>query len=235
MAFFSFYGNISPIFCIIHTEKLLNLFWTFFANSQPPHSMKNYQSILFGFAAILFIFNLSSCSSEQKESTASNISGNANIPLQSRALKQEVYPEIYNYPTIVSFAKGDLIGTYAASLEDKQISLSVVYDNDTPWAEVFKTGNIERTGSYEFNHLLAEHQLTIRNQFQIDGYNECIILDLNVTLPDIAKVCKEISLIDHVLVVNVKEWPSVKNIDESTAANNNTEEENNNKPKNKKR
>lgn len=196
--------------------------------------MKNHLSILCNFAAILLIFSLSSCTSEEKESTASNTSGKTDVSLQSRAVKDEAYPEIYNYATVASFAKGDLIGTYAAPLENKQLSLSVVYDNDTPWAEVFKTGNIERTGSYEFNQLLGEYQLTIRNQFQIDGYNECIILDLNVTLPDIAKVCKEISLIDHVLVVNVKEWPSIKNIEESTAANN-SEETNSNKPKNKKR
>lgn len=179
--------------------------------------MKKYSVLFVGFVALFVTLNLSSCSQIQEKQGAS-ISDASNVKLQSRAAKEEVYPEIYNYPTVVSFAKGDLIGTYSAPLEDKQVSLCVVYDNDTPWAEVFKTGNIERTGSYEFNQLLGGYDLSINNQFQIDGYNECIILNPNSAIEDIAKVCKEISVIDHVLVVHVKEWPSVKQLHESTAA-----------------
>jgi hypothetical protein len=177
-----------------------------------PHSMKNLsQFIQLSSIALMFIFFVASCSLQAQKK-------DKDVNLNLRALSQKSYPEMYHYKTIASFAKGESIGELPEMLEDRQISLAVVYDSDAPWAEVFNTGKINQTGNYIFNQLLNAYKMSIRNQFQIDGYNECLILDLNAPIEDVAQACKDISTIDHILVVNIKQWPSPNGVNAATAA-----------------
>ena len=157
--------------------------------------------IPFGFVVFLLLGFVTSCQEDIKSNAR------AEINLISRAGNSEHYPEPYSYKTLISFANGHEIGAIPNNLEHQQISIAIVYDNDAPWAESLTNESLT-TGDYKLNQLLTQNNLSIQHQFQIDGYNQCLILDLNTTMEDIALTCKKLSEIDHVSHVDIKEWPS---------------------------
>ncbi len=138
--------------------------------------------------------------------------------INTRGNQQQVAIKAYHYKTLASFKKGQAeITLYdLAALAGKQINLVVLYEANAPWAEVFNTGKYNATGDDNLNGLMAAYNLEIVKQFAIDGDNEGLVLEPNVALTDPIEAAKELSMIDHVLMVEVKEVP-LEEVDESTA------------------
>ena len=106
-----------------------------------------------------------------------------------------------------------------AGLQAQNVNLVVLYESNAPWADVFSTGNVSKTGDDKFNGLMDSYQLVIARQFELDEFNEGLVLEPNADLSNPVEAAREISMIDHVLMVHVKEVPAGDNPDE-TADNN---------------
>lgn len=91
--------------------------------------------------------------------------------------------------------------------QSKQFNLVVVYESDAPWAEVFNTGKYAKTGNETMNGIMESYELTIIEQIEIDESNECIVLEINDILEMPMDAARELSLVDHVIMVYVKEMP----------------------------
>jgi hypothetical protein len=91
------------------------------------------------------------------------------------------------------------------SIEDKNVSLVVLYDASIAWAAVFNSGDVKKTGDEGFNNLLGKFNLAIVKQFELDSDNEGLVLEPNAKMADPVQAAREISMIDGVLMVHVKE------------------------------
>ena len=69
------------------------------------------------------------------------------------------------------------------------------------------------------NGLMDSYELEIVKQFEIDDTNEGFVLEPNTMLENAVETAREISMIEHILMVQVKEVPSDVTETE-TAANN---------------
>ena len=92
--------------------------------------------------------------------------------------------------------------------EGKAVNLVVLYDTEAPWADVFNSGDVSKTGDDKFNSLLGMYDLAIIKQFELDEMNEGIVLEPNASISDPVEAAREISMIDYVMMVHVKEVPS---------------------------
>jgi len=107
---------------------------------------------------------------------------------------------------LASFQEGKLTKDIKlANLEDKNVNLVVLYDATIPWAAVFNSGNVKKTGDDGFNTLLGKFNLSIVKQFELDADNEGLVLEPNTKITDAIQAAREISMIDGVLMVHVKE------------------------------
>jgi hypothetical protein len=91
------------------------------------------------------------------------------------------------------------------SIEDKNVNLVVLYDASIAWAAVFNSGDVKKTGDEGFNSLLGKFNLAIVKQFELDSENEGLVLEPNAKMADPVQAAREISMIDGVLMVHVKE------------------------------
>jgi len=87
----------------------------------------------------------------------------------------------------------------------------VLYETNAPWAEIFNSGKFEITGDDHLNGLMESYNLQIIQQFAIDDANEGIVMQPTVILDDPVEAAREISMVDHVLMVHVKEIPASTN------------------------
>lgn len=150
--------------------------------------------------------------------TAAPASTEVESAINTRGTQQAVAIKAYHYKTLASFKKGEVEFTLddVAAFAGKQINLVVLYEAVAPWAEVFNEGKYSTTGDDNLNGLMASYNLEIVKQFAIDPDNEGLILESNTTLDDPIAAAKELSMIDHVLMVEVKEVP-LEETDNSTA------------------
>jgi hypothetical protein len=131
---------------------------------------------------------------------------------------KKVSSKSYYYNSLVTFKNGkpDIELNNLKAIQDKKVNLVVIYDTDATWAEVFNTGKYTATGNVLFNNLLESYKLSIIEQFEINDENEGIVLEADVLLDTYIKAAQKISLIDYVLMVEIKEIPQ-DNLLEETA------------------
>ena len=142
----------------------------------------------------------------------------AETSINTRGNQQHVAIKAYHYKTLAAFKKGQVEVSLEslAALAGKQINLVVLYESVAPWAEAFNEGNYNTTGNDHLNGLMQAYELEIVKQFAIDVDNEGLVLEPNAILSDPVEAAKKLSMIDHVLMVEVKEVPR-EEIDDSTA------------------
>lgn len=143
---------------------------------------------------------------------------NKETTINTRGHQNYVATKAYHYKTLTSFKKGkvDVSLNDLAALIGKPINLVVLYEASAPWAEVFDEGKYHTTGNDHLNGLMSTYNLDIVKQFYIDADNEGLVLEPNMVLPNPIKAAKELSLIDHVLMVEIKEIPR-QEVNTSTA------------------
>ena len=129
---------------------------------------------------------------------------------ETRAVKKKVAAEAYYYRTLASFVNGSLTLTIMDEPEYnvQQVNLVVLYEASAPWAELLDAGLPQVTGNNNLNDLLQSYDLQIVKQFTIDRNNKGLVLESSEKLYDPVETARRLSLIEHVLMVNIKEIPS---------------------------
>lgn len=172
--------------------------------------MKKYQSILSLFCFVAFFSILvSSC--------ASNDTTDIDPNLNTRNLMQKVSAKAYHYKNLASFAKGkaEMQLTDLAQLQGKQVNLILLYEASAPWADNFDRGEYSITGNDILDGLLKSYNLEITQQFAIDEENEGIVIESKTALDSPIEAARQLSLVDHVLMVHLKEVPSNENAEDT--------------------
>lgn len=180
--------------------------------------LKNFiQYTLFAAFAMMAV----SCSSDQTETTAASAADVESNEINTRGMATKVSAKAYYYKSLATFADGaaTLKLEDIASLEGKQVNLVVLYEANAPWAAPFNSGKYNTTGDDKLNGIIASYEMEIVKQFSIDDENEGFVLEANGKLEDPVAAARELSLVDHVLMVHVKEVP-VEEETEETASNN---------------
>ncbi|BDS09428.1 hypothetical protein [Aureispira anguillae] len=180
--------------------------------------MKVLKNLLSFSSLVILSIMIVSCSSDKTETADANTTDVESTELNTRGMVNKVSAKAYYYKSLASFEHGhakvelkDL-----ASLEGKKVNLVVLYEADAPWAETFNSGKYDKTGDDNLNGLMESYELEIVKQFAIDEDNEGLVLEPNVALENAVETARELSLIDHVLMVHVKEVPQEEN--ENTTA-----------------
>lgn len=131
--------------------------------------------------------------------------------LNTRSTQRRIEVAAYHYKTLASFRDGEVQHIAdAANLAGKKVNFVVLYEALAPWAEGFNTGDYTKTGDDHLNGLMEVHNMEIVKQFSIDDENEGLVLESNAVVEDPIGAAKDLSLIDHVLMVEVKEIPPVE-------------------------
>jgi len=189
--------------------------------------MKNLKKFL-QFSLILAVASLFavSCASDQQGTTTTADASETAVEestddFATRSLSKKVESKAYYYKSLAKFAKGEAKMDLAnlADLQGKQVNFVVLYESMAPWAEVFNTGKFNKTGDDTLNGLMDSYELDIVKQFAIDDENEGFVLEPNNILDNAVETARELSMVDHVLMVHVKEVPTDETVTE-TAANN---------------
>lgn len=183
--------------------------------------MKVLKNIIqYSFLTIIAITAVS-CSSDQTQTTSASVAEVESTEINTRGIVAKVAAKAYYYNSLASFTDGTSMLSLKdlASLEDKQVNLVVLYETDAPWAKLFNSGKYNTTGDDKFNGIMASYQMEIVKQFSIDDENQGLVLESSIKLDDPITAARELSLVDHVLMVHVKEVP-VEEQTEETASNN---------------
>ncbi|MCP4443679.1 MAG: hypothetical protein GY810_32645 [Aureispira sp.] len=185
--------------------------------------MKNFLNLSL-FVALVAVFTVA-CNNAEKTDKAESTDAVENkdaeaAEFQTRSLKA-VAAE-YSYKSMATFQKGkslnDVDLNVLSDLEGKKVNLVVLYDSEAPWAEVFGTGDVSKTGDDTFNGLLDSYELAITKQFELDDMNEGLVLEPNEGLVSPVEAAREISMVDYILMVHVKEVPADNpNVDETAS------------------
>jgi hypothetical protein len=181
--------------------------------------MKYISKILsFSLVTLIALFTVASCNTDQNTQIAHQEKITDTKDIHTRSTSKKVSSKSYYFNSLASFENGkaDVDLNNLATLEGKQVNLVVLYESDAPWAEVFNTGKFTITGNETFNGLMESYDLSIVEQFEIDDDNEGIVLEADVLLDAPIEAAREISLVDHVLMVQVKEIPQ-DDVSEETA------------------
>ncbi|MFK7797915.1 MAG: hypothetical protein AB8E82_10715 [Aureispira sp.] len=170
----------------------------------------NKFSLLSGMFFIVLL--LSSCSSEttpNSELAQTPTTNETESSVNTRGTQQQIAIKAYHYKTLASFKKGkaEISMQDLATLAGKQVNLVVLYEAVAPWAEGFNDGYYSSTGNDYLNGLMESYNLEIIKQFSIDGDNEGLVLEPNATLSNPVEAAKDLSMVEHVLMVEVKEVP----------------------------
>ncbi|MGH1335841.1 MAG: hypothetical protein ACRBFS_06905 [Aureispira sp.] len=166
----------------------------------------------------LLVGSCGDASTPNAELTATPAPFETETTISTRGNQQHVAIKAYHYKTLAAFKKGEteISLNDLAALAGKQINLVILYESVAPWAAGFNEGKYQTTGNDHFNGLMESYDLDIVKQFAIDMENEGLVLEPNAILSDPVEAAKELSMIDHVLMVEVKEVPN-NELDESTA------------------
>lgn len=183
--------------------------------------MKRTKTLLVSsfFASFLSLV-IFSCSNNEKTDADTNTTSTVQvdssvvdtISSNTRTVKKKIAAESYYYKTLVTFEKGKT----TFELDDlpdwtnKKVNLVVLYEANAPWAEIFHSGTLEITGNDQMNTLMDSYSLQIIKQFNIDDSNEGIVMEPTLMLANPIETAREVSMVDHVLMVNIKEVPTVK-------------------------
>lgn len=178
----------------------------------------------FLFLSILLFVSLLLSSCENSMTSKDNLAATpapdeVEAEINTRGNQQHIAIKAYHYKTLAAFKKGQAENISLedlAALAGKQVNLVVLYESIAPWAAPFNEGKYETTGNDHLNGLMEAYNLEIVKQFAIDADNEGLVLESNTTLENPVEAAKELSMIDHVLMVEVKEIPA-EELDNSTA------------------
>ncbi len=128
--------------------------------------------------------------------------------LNTRSTQQKIEAAAYHYKTLAAFRDGEVQHLAdAANLAGKKVSVVVLYEALAPWAEAFSNGEYTTTGDDHLNGLMEVYSLAIVKRFAIDDENEGLVFEPSAMIDDPIAAAKDLSLIDHVLMVEIKEVP----------------------------
>ena len=171
-------------------------------------------SLFTSFLALIVI----SCTNDKTSDTTTDMvkidsSSTRILSLGTRTIKKSIAAKSYYYKNLATFEKGKTAFKLEdfANLINKEISLVVLYEAHAPWAEVFKSGEFEITGDDQMNGLMESYNLQIIKQFAIDDSNEGIVMVPKSPLENPIETARKISMVDHVLMVHIKEVPTPTN------------------------
>lgn len=156
-------------------------------------------------------FLLTSCSdTANTDKMTSEIIQNDLSSTRSTKVAKKIQSKAYYYKSLATFTKGssDIKLDKLVALAGKKVTLVVLYEGTAPWASVFNSGNVTKTGNESFNALLDSYNMSITKQFEIDDETEGLSIEPNMLLDNPTEAAKEISMIDYVLMVQVKEVPT---------------------------
>ncbi len=130
---------------------------------------------------------------------------------QTRAAKPKstVAANAYYYRTLGSFVKGATT-QYDEVLKKaghKSVNLVLLYNAKAPWIKMVDGVQQQTVSNEEFNAILEAYQLQITQHFAIDKKNKGLVLKPIAQLDDPIEPARLLSLVDHVLLVNIKEVP----------------------------
>ena len=128
---------------------------------------------------------------------------------ETRTIQKKVAAEAYYYRTLASFVNGTLTSNNSDSYKNQnnQVNLVVLYEANAPWAEGLYAEFPQTTGNEQLHELLATNQLQIIKQFSIDSNNKGLVLESSSLLHDPIEIARRLSLVEHILMVNIKEIP----------------------------
>lgn len=167
----------------------------------------------------LLLFLLSACTqpAPTPEPTPLTESGSTSSTINTRS-SQRIEADAYHYRSLARFKDGqsEFLMEDLAALQGKEVNFVLLYEAMAPWAKGFETGEYDNTGDDNLNGLMESYGLEIVKQFAIDDENEGLVLEPTTAIDNPIQAAKELSMIDHVLMVEMKEVPPVP-IDNSTA------------------
>ena len=169
----------------------------------------------FSLVLATFIFGLSACQTSIEEAASSAVSAN-------RAANKAMAAE-YGYKALAAYKNGrgmqELSLEQLADLEGQAIGLMVLFEADAPWAANLENG-AQKTGNDQLNGHMEAFGLKIAKKVEIDDFLAGLFLEgdeLNAKLA--VEAAKEISLVDNVMMVEVKEIPKDRPSTSETAKN----------------
>jgi len=153
---------------------------------------------------------LCSCSSETATLKAPKLEDSAFT--KTRAVKKKVAAEAYYYRTLISLVNGSITSTI---VDDNipttgDVNLVMLYEANAPWADVFNNTNLGNTNEVNLNELLESYNLQIVKQFSIDHNNMGLVLASKDPNGDPVEIARNLSMVKHVLMVNIKKIPSAE-------------------------
>ncbi|CAA6821682.1 MAG: Unknown protein [uncultured Aureispira sp.] len=163
-----------------------------------------------------------SCSSDETETADADTTDVESTEVDTRSVVNKVSAKAYYYTSLATFKDGFPKESLEkiASLEGKKINLVVLYESDALWAKIFSTEIYKETGSDIFNGLMESYKLKIVQHFTINEDNEGLILKPNTSLENPIEAARKFSLIESVLMVQIKEVPQEEeNTKDSTDVN----------------
>lgn len=182
--------------------------------------MKVLKNLLQSSLLVVLSIMVVSCSSDQTETADANTTDVESTELNTRGVNK-ISAKAYYYKSLATFehghAKVDLKDI--ANLEGKKVNLVILYEADAPWAEVFNSGRYDRTGNDNLNGLMESYELEIVKQFAIDEDNEGLVLEPNANLENPVQAARELSMVDNVLMVHVKEVPQEEDANTTAGVN----------------
>jgi hypothetical protein len=190
--------------------------------------MRNVFNLSLALAIFTALFLTSCGENNTKIASAINAEGQAIDPTgrtlteaPMAAGKSQIASE-YSYKTLASYQKGKAIVAMAelADLQNESISLVVLYEAGAAWSKVFQTGDFSKTGNDVLNGLMASYGLAITKHFDLDEFNEGIVLDSGTgKVANPVEAAREISMVDGVLMVEVKQAPKAEVKGETVSTN----------------
>jgi hypothetical protein len=179
----------------------------------------NFLLISSFFASFLSLFVISCSNNATTDTVDNNTTVKADssvtdtIAAGTRTIKKKIAAESYYYKNLITVENGMITSKLKdlANLADKKVNLVVLYEADAPWAQIFNSGAFEITGDDQLNTLMEYYGLQIIQQFAIDASNEGIVMEPISLLENPIETAREVSTVEHVLMVHIKEIPTAKN------------------------
>ena len=166
------------------------------------------KTIIYYLLASCCVWLLSSCSTENTALTPPKLE--ESILTNTRAVKKKVAAEAYYYRTLISLVNGAVTATVVDDNNPDigDVNLVLLYEANAPWADFFSNNsNIEEVTNDYLNKLLASHNLQIVKQFSIDNNNMGLVLESTDPTGDPVEIARNLSMLEHVLMVNIKKIP----------------------------
>lgn len=173
------------------------------------------------FSLLALLFSAFACASDDTETSTLDSSDIESTEISTRGMETRVQSKAFHYKNLAAFENGSSVLTLEnlAELEGKSFNFVLLYDAGASWATVFNTGDYSQTGNETLNALMDSYQLEIVEQFEIDEENEGIVLEPIGTVEQPLEAARELSLVDDVLMVQIKEVPTAE--ESATTADNN--------------